>query len=426
MVTRGKLLGLLVCLSLALVRVVSFCQDRKDPKAASQPDKFTIQSNVDVVVVPVVVKNFQGAAVVGLTEHDFQLFDDKKRQVISGFMVATNAKDSSTNATGGVGHPQSRISLHRFVVFLVDDLHITFADLAASREVAKRVLSSLGESEVAAIVSLSGLVNSGLTADHTVLLNALTRIQPQSVFQKTGTDCPDMDYYEAELIVNKHSRGALQAASEEVANCYPSLTGQDVAERLAMGTAERVFAMGEQDNRVSFASLRDLVNKTAALLGLSTIILISPGFLTLTAQAKHEESQIIDTAAVSNVTINALDARGLYTTEVNASDRGATSTHTNQLKSEYQRASMPLAEDVMAELADGTGGTYVHNTNDLETGLKDLTSPPQCLYLLEFHPKDLKRNGSYHSLKVTVLMASVRIFARKAYFAASLPKAKHH
>jgi hypothetical protein len=137
MVTRAKRLGLLVCLSLALVRVVSFCQDRKDPKAASQPDKFTIQSNVDVVVVPVVVKNFQGAAVVGLTEHDFQLFDDKKRQVISGFMVATNAKDSSTNATGGVGHPQSRISLHRFVVFLVDDLHITFADLAASREAAK-------------------------------------------------------------------------------------------------------------------------------------------------------------------------------------------------------------------------------------------------------------------------------------------------
>jgi hypothetical protein len=66
--------------------------------------------------------------------------------------------------------------------------------------------------------------------------------------------------------------GALQAASEEVQNCYPSLTGQDVAERLAMGTAERVFAMGEQDNRVSFASLRELVNKTAALPGLSTII----------------------------------------------------------------------------------------------------------------------------------------------------------
>ena len=65
MVTRATRLGLLVCLSLVLVRVVSFCQDRKEPKATSQPDKFTIQSNVDVVVVPVVVKNFQGAAVGG-------------------------------------------------------------------------------------------------------------------------------------------------------------------------------------------------------------------------------------------------------------------------------------------------------------------------------------------------------------------------
>lgn len=189
-----------------------------------------------------------------------------------------------------------------------------------------------------------------------------------------------------------------------------------------MSAAEREFAMGEQDNRVSFASLRDVVNKIAGLPGLSTLILVSPGFFTLTAQAKHELSQVIDTAAVSNLTINSLDARGLYTTELNASEHGATSTQTNQLKSEYRRVSMPLAEDVMAALANGTGGTYVHNTNDLERGLKELTSPPEYLYLLEFHAKNLKRNGSYHSLKVTVARDGVQIYARQGYFAAKPSK----
>jgi len=125
---------------------------------------------------------------------------------------------------------------------------------------------------------------------------------------------------------------------------------------------------------------------------------------------------------VSNVTINSLDARGLYTTEQNASERGAASTQTNQLKSEYRRGSMPLAEDVMAALANGTGGTYVHNTNDLESGLKDLTSPPEYLYLLEFHAKNLKRNGSYHSLRVTVSRDGVRLYARQGYFAAKPSK----
>src|SRR6185437_13278125 len=207
------------------------------------------------------------------------------------------------------------------------------------------------------------------------------------MFQKTGTDCPDMDYYQAELIVNQHDSVALQAATEDVLNCNPSLNDSQVAERFAEHAAERTYALGEQDNRVSFALLRDVVKRTAALPGLSTLILISPGFSAVTAQAKHEESQLIDNAAISNVTISTLDARGLYTTEVTASDRGATSTRTNQLKSEYQRSSMTQGENIMAELADGTGGTFVHNTNDLSRGLKSLSSPPQYLYLLEFHSR---------------------------------------
>jgi len=226
------------------------------------------------------------------------------------------------------------------------------------------------------------------------------------------------------LIVNEHDSVALQAATEDVLNCNPSLDNPGVAERLAEHAAERIYALGEQDNRVSFASLREVVKKTAALPGLSTLIVISPGFSTVTAQAKHEESQLIDNAAISNVTISTLDARGLYTTEVNASDRGATSTRTNQLKSEYLSSSMTRGEDIMAELADGTGGTYVHSTNDLSRGLKALCSPPQYLYLLEFHSRDLKHNDTYHHLKVSVTRGGMRVQARKGYFASKLPKAK--
>lgn len=421
MVRSDKRFGLSACCWIVLLTAVASGQQRK---AASPADQFTLQTNVDVILVPVLVRNHQGAAVGDLTAKDFQVFDNKKRQEISGFMVATNARSRPTNVSekSGVGPSQSRISSRRFLVFLVDDLHITFGDLAAVREATTRVLSSLDEGEMAAVLSLSGLVNSGITANHSTLLEALTRIRPQTVYQNTRTDCPDLDYYWAELIVNEHSPVALQAATDEVLNCNPSLTMHDMAERLAMSTAEREFAMGEQDNRVSFASLREVVHRIAALPGLTTLILVSPGFFTLTAQAKHELSQVIDTAAVSNITINSLDARGLYTTELNASDRGATTTQTNQLKSEYRRVSMPLAEDVMAALANGTGGTFVHNTNDLENGLKDLTSPPEYLYLLEFHAKNLKRNGSYHSLKVTVARDGVRLYARQGYFAAKLPK----
>jgi len=114
MATREKRFCLLACSWLLLLTTLAYGKQRK---SGSQPDKFTLQSNVDVILVPVVVRNRQGVAVGDLTANDFQVFDNKKRQVISGFMLATNARSRSANteANGGNGPSQSRSSPARFV-----------------------------------------------------------------------------------------------------------------------------------------------------------------------------------------------------------------------------------------------------------------------------------------------------------------------
>lgn len=414
--TRRAIVG---CCSFILLSTISPCEQRKP---APSQGTYTFQSNVDVVLVPVVVRDRKGAAVGDLRKEEFQVFDNNRQQVISGFMIESNAHARSARKADSTAPASAATSPRRFVVFLFDDLHMSISDFVQTREAAKRVFASLDDAEEAAVVSLSGLVNSGMNADRMALREAMMKIQPQSFFRKTETDCPNMDYYHAELIVNEHSSVALQAATEDVLNCNPSLSGRDVAARLAESLAERAFALGEHDIQVSLTSLRELVKRIAALPGLSTLVLLSPGFLTLTAQAKTEESQIIDTATLSNITINALDARGLYTTELDASDRGASSTFTTHIRSEYHRASMPLSENVMAELASGTGGTYVHNTNDLESGLRLLTSAPEYLYLLQFHPRDLKRNNSYHRLEVKVDREDLKVQTRRGYFVPKLSK----
>ena len=61
-----------------------------------------------------------------------------------------------------------------------------------------------------------------------------------------------------------------------------------------------------------------------------------------------------------------------------------------------------LAEgDVLGELADGTGGTFFHNNNDLVEGFRQTGATPEFMYVLGFSPQNLKFDGSYHSLKVT-------------------------
>jgi VWFA-related protein len=149
------------------------------------------------------------------------------------------------------------------------------------------------------------------------------------------------------------------------------------------------------------------------------MILISPGFLTVTPDAMTEKSDVLDLAARSNVTISSLDARGLYSTEIDASERGGSSTldlMTGQ-HGQYHADSMNLNEDVMAEFANGTGGTFFHNSNDLEGGFKSLTQAPEYLYLLELSLDTVKPDGSYHRLKVKVERGGFKLQARRGYFA---------
>ena len=89
---------------------------------------------------------------------------------------------------------------------------------------------------------------------------------------------------------------------------------------------------------------------------------------------------------------------------------------------------MSADEDVMAALADATGGTYFHNSNDLEGGFHRLTAAPEYLYLLEFSAGNVKQNGSYHCLKVKMNgkpnQDSLTVQSRRGYFAPKPPKKK--
>ena len=78
---------------------------------------------------------------------------------------------------------------------------------------------------------------------------------------------------------------------------------------------------------------------------------------------------------------------------------------------------MSSSENVMAVLADGSGGTYFHNSNDLISGLGALVDGPKFLYLLAFSPQG-KFNGRYHVLKVEVNQKGLRLRSRHGYFAA--------
>jgi VWFA-related protein len=192
-----------------------------------------------------------------------------------------------------------------------------------------------------------------------------------------------------------------------------------VGEKIVRSVAAQTLEIGERDVAVTLSTVKEFVRRLGKLPGQHTMILISPGFLTVTPDAMTEKSDVLDLAARSNVTISSLDARGLYSTEIDASERGGSSTldlMTGQ-HGQYHADSMNLSEDVMAEFANGTGGTFFHNSNDLEGGFKSLTQAPEYLYLLELSLDKVKPDGAYHRLKVKVDRDAVKLQARRGYFA---------
>jgi hypothetical protein len=72
----------------------------------------------------------------------------------------------------------------------------------------------------------------------------------------------------------------------------------------------------------------------------------------------------------------------------------------------------------MAETAESTGGKFFENSNALDEGLELLAGQPQCIYLLGFAPQDLRPDGRYHALKVTLRNPKgLTVEARPGYYA---------
>lgn len=123
--------------------------------------------------------------------------------------------------------------------------------------------------------------------------------------------------------------------------------------------------------------------------------------------------------------INALDVRGLYVGNADAGQGGnATLSQLNGNTSTDHLAGMQSSENAMAELSNGTGGTYFHNNNDLLGGLKSLAAAPEYIYWLAISLKDVKPNGTFHQLKVKVNKPDLDVQARRGYVAPKLTSSR--
>jgi len=382
------------------------------------------KARVNLVQVPVVVRDRQGKAIGTLKKEDFQLFDKGKPQFIARFSV----EKASGRPNGAEVKPDKEKSPEallptdapdRFIAYLFDDVHSQFSDLALTRDAVKRQIDNgLRTTDRSAIYTTSGQTQQDFTDSRDDLHRALSELRPRPVTGQGQNRCPNMTYYMADQMINKRDPSVIQSVVQDTLICNNMTPDQiQQAQQIAESAARQELNLGDHETRLAMGVIRDIVRRMAAMPGQRTIILISDGFLTLPEHA-NDKSEIMDRAIKANVLINALDARGLYTHTPDISRQGA-NVITQQVLLRMDRENASANADVLAELAAGTGATFVQNSNDYDEGLRRLASAPEFYYLLAFSPQNLRMDGSFHGLKVTLskTIKDAAVSARRGYYA---------
>src|SRR5216683_616621 len=204
-------------------------QNAPNEEVSSHDTPTTFKVRVNLVLVRVVVRDQQGKIVSNLKKENFQLYDNRKPQTISSFSVETPEKHTASavasaaaegsSSSADVAGGKAVVLPQRFVSMVFDDVHLSMSDAVFVRDSATRFFGALAASDRVSLNTTSGQLTQDFTDDHEKLAKALFGILPHPLAGRGFHDCPDVSYYQADLIVNKSDVQALAVATEDALQC---------------------------------------------------------------------------------------------------------------------------------------------------------------------------------------------------------------
>lgn len=389
-------------------------------RAYIPPEARALRVQTDLVEVPVVVRDAHGNVVTGLQKSDFAVFDNGKEQTISAFSVENHphldvqpANTSQPGIAGPALPSTAQPAQIRYVAFYFDDTNMPLGDLVSSRDAARKfVQENLDPSDRVGVFTSSTTVSLNFTDNRQTLADALAQIRTH--WKRPSSICPKMRAYEAYLIGQfyNHQTDELAVAVAECPQCSGDL-------HCVMNAADQTLSLSDNFAQDTMGILNDVIRYLGRMPGHRMLLFTSSGFMTL--KLGPQQDKLIAAAIREKVIINSLDAKGLVADGSFADGppvtlRGRLAAVRDSLEATQRQ----VFNDPLASLAEGTGGKFFHNNNDMGRGIRDLSAVPEVSYVLGFSPENLKNNGSQHGLKVKVPGHSgITIEARKQYFAPS-------
>jgi VWFA-related protein len=375
------------------------------PSETQSQTPFQIKVASNLVVVRVVVRDAKGIPVLGLKKEDFHVFDRGKEQTIAQFDTESSA---ATPALRG-----------KFLALYFDDLNTSESDMMQVRDAADKYLASNVQPEDRVAIFTSGKMLTDFTTDPKQLHDALFKLHASVRALNRVGECPQLSDYQAQQIARFEDDQTIdewKVALDEMKSQCPNPNPVPIIQMLARDIESHAEILA----RSNLKELEQVVNYISHMPGQRTIVLVSPGFPSQSEQ--YQLDRIIDRALRSQTVISSLDPRGLalLMRESNLTKGYNPSAGSGVIGAMQNTDSWreQLATDVLFEAARGTGGVFFHNNNDLKAGFGALAGSA-VYYILAFAPDDVKADGKFHAVKVTLpeQQKGMTIQARRGYFA---------
>lgn len=435
----------LLLAAVLLSSVVSPAQSPQDKQ--DKEDSVVLRANE--VVLDVVVRDKKGHAIKDLKQADIEVYEDNVRQDLTSFRLVSRERVGGGTTTGpkptptapapapaGPREPFSNINL---VAMVFDHLSPNARNLA-NKAATSFVDESLQPDDLATVclIDNSLKVMQQYTNDPQLLKQAVNRATTMAV---------------SNIESKSGERRAVETRSAAISDSNPSSVaggpgnsgsgaaiGAAAAEQALLTMQQRALETFETLERIQYGraqinSLLAIINSMRDAPGRKAIVLFSEG-LSLPPDIKIHFPAVINAANRANVSIYTVESGGLRVESNNAEaareikamgERRAR----QQASGREDRSGRPMTmqlernEDILtlnpqsglSELANGTGGFLIADTNDLSVGLRRVDEDLRTHYVVTYVPKNSNLDGHFRQINVKLGRGGLEAQTRKGYYA---------
>jgi VWFA-related protein len=380
-----------------------------------------------VVVVEVPVSVVRGDEPVrGLSAADFELYDGRKEQRITGFEVVDLA---AAAAAGGAAPTPATVAGRRHFLLLFDLTYSEPSAIVKARQAARKLVrESLQRTDLVAVATYS-------TAGGPKIVLGFTPDRRQAEYAIDTLGLPKLGERHPDPL------GLLFAPATEGGGLQQPASGPRNEKDEAVTEALKDLARSEsrsdrqvQANQVTAMtrSLADLAHLMGSVAGRKYVVYLSQGFDSSLVLGSTDEQAAAEThAAAASGELWTIDSEKRF---------GSTKTtgDLSRMLDEFRRADCAIesidiggltagadagvqhagGKDSLFMMANQTGGELFHNTNDLGAAMGSLLKRTSVTYILAFQPEGLPTDGKYHPLKVKLKNdRGLRVVYRPGYYA---------